>query len=177
MGLAAINLGTLRFTAIFTGSNLESSEDLWISKFIYSQSYLEYLEIQKISYHVIDMISFQSILFLHILLASTSICLFLFRAIRALFFPKKNQFIQLKRLTIGIDSLLTITGITQIIYLNYQPLNQYWFWLKMGALIIYILAGILALRNHQAFYRRIGFLSIALSAVVIIILMATKKPY
>ena len=123
------------------------------------------------------MISFQFILFLHILLASTSICLFLFRAIRALLFRRVNQLIQLKKLSIGIDSLLMITGMTQIIYLNYQPLSQYWFWAKMSLLIIYILTGIQTLKTNQSSLQRTSFLTIAFIAASLIVYLAINKPF
>ena len=123
------------------------------------------------------MLPFHFILLTHIGLASTSVSLFLLRAIYLLVYPKKPLFSNLKKITIGVDSLLTLTGITQIIYLNYQPLSQYWFWAKMSLLIIYILTGILTLRAHQSVYRRIGFLCIALSAAVLIALIATRKTF
>lgn len=122
------------------------------------------------------MISFHYILLLHVSLAITSICLFLFRSIRLLCFPLKNQFIELRKLTIGIDSLLTITGITQIFYLNYQPLSQNWFLIKMGLLIIYIFTGMLTLKPNKSYLQRISSLIIALGAVSLIFYMAINKP-
>lgn len=122
------------------------------------------------------MISFHYILLLHVSLAITSICLFLFRSIRLLWFPLKNQFIELRKLTIGIDSLLTITGITQIFYLNYQPLSQNWFLIKMGLLIIYIFTGMLTLKPNKSYLQRISSLIIALGAVSLIFYMAINKP-
>jgi uncharacterized membrane protein SirB2 len=116
---------------------------------------------------------FHFILLTHIGLASTSVSLFLLRAIYLWVYPKKPLFSNLKKITIGVDSLLTLTGITQIIYLNYQPLSQYRFWAKMSLLIIYILT----LRAHQSVYRRIGFLCIALSAAALIALIATRKTF
>lgn len=123
------------------------------------------------------MTSFELTLLLHALLATTSVFLFLFRSIRLLFFPRKNQFRRLKRLTIGIDSLLTITGVTQIIYLNYQPLTQYWFLAKISLLVIYILAGIQSLKENKPPLQRMKYLTIALIAVFLIVFMAVNKPF
>jgi uncharacterized membrane protein SirB2 len=106
-------------------------------------------------------------------LALVSVSLFLFRSIRFLTLPQKNQF---KTLSIGIDSLLTITGITQIIYLNYQPLNQYWFLEKMALLILYIFFGTQALQITNSKRQRISYLVIALITVFLISLLAINKP-
>lgn len=123
------------------------------------------------------MISFHLILFLHVSLAATSFILFLFRSSRFLVLPRKNQFPILKKITIGIDSLLTITGISQLAYLSYQPLNQYWFLVKMSLLALYILAGIQVLKTNQSQLKRIRYLAIALSAFFLIVYMAIYKPF
>jgi len=123
------------------------------------------------------MISFHFILFLHVSLAATSFILFLFRSTRLLVLPRKNQFPILKKITIGIDSLLTITGISQLAYLSYQPLNQYWFLVKMSLLALYILAGIQVLKTNQSQLKRIRYLAIALSAFFLIVYMAIYKPF
>jgi len=123
------------------------------------------------------MISFRHLLLLHVSLATASICLFLFRSIRLLSFSQKNQFTQLRKVTITIDSLLTITGITQIIYLNYQPFSQNWFLIKMGLLVIYIFAGILTLKANKSHIQRISSLIIALGAASLIVYMAVNKPF
>ena len=109
--------------------------------------------------------SFLTLKYLHIGIVILSVGGFLLRGMWMLFFPLLLEQRWVRIAPHVLDTLLFATGITLAFTLPLNPLNSPWFLAKLIAIVIYILAGMFALRRGRTLAARAVALVIALGAV------------
>jgi uncharacterized membrane protein SirB2 len=109
--------------------------------------------------------SFLALKYLHIGIVILSVGGFLLRGIWMLFFPLLLEQRWVRITPHVVDTLLFTSGISLAFTLQLNPLSTPWFLAKLIAIIVYILAGMLALRRGRTLAARIVALVIALGAV------------
>lgn len=109
---------------------------------------------------------------IHITLVIISLTLFQFRFWRYHVLHHQPMLL-LQRLPHVIDSLLLVSGIGLAVMAGFSPLNSPWLLFKLAALVIYIVAGMLAMK--QSGHVKWLFYLMASIAVLYIIFAATQK--
>ncbi len=109
--------------------------------------------------------SFLALKYLHISIVILSVSGFLLRGLWMIFYPVLLEQRWVRIAPHVIDTLLFASGITLAFSLQLNPLNTPWFLAKLIAIVVYILAGMLALRRGRTLAARVVALVIALGAV------------
>jgi len=74
-----------------------------------------------------------------------------------------------------VDALLLLSGLTLAVRLQVTPLGDAWFGAKMGALVLYIVAGSVALRRGRTRKIRGAALAVALASLAYIFTLALTR--
>ncbi len=101
----------------------------------------------------------------HVGIVILSVSGFILRGIWMLYFPARLQRRWVRVAPHILDTLLLGSGLTLAFTLQLNPLSTPWFAAKLTAVVIYILAGSMALRRGRNKGTRIVALIIALGAV------------
>ena len=103
--------------------------------------------------------------YLHIGIVILSVGGFLLRGFWMVCFPLVLERRWVRIAPHVVDTLLLVSGITLALTLQLNPLNNPWFLAKLIAIVVYILAGMLALRRGRTLITRGIALVIAIGAV------------
>jgi uncharacterized membrane protein SirB2 len=109
--------------------------------------------------------SFLTLKYLHIGIVILSVGGFLLRGIWMMFCPLLLEQRWVRIAPHVVDTLLFATGITLAFSLQLNPFSTPWFLAKLIAIVVYILAGMLALRRGPTRATRAVALVIALGTV------------
>jgi len=102
--------------------------------------------------------------YLHVAIVSLSVSGFMLRSFWMLFYPERLTHSWVRIAPHIIDTLLFATGLGLAFSAGISPSEQPWFATKLIAIIIYILAGMVALRMGYGKTIRISALCIAIGA-------------
>jgi len=117
------------------------------------------------------------VLSVHILTVFISISLFLLRSVWAFKRDARLQLRWVKILPHINDTFLLSAGITLAILTQQNPLEQTWLAVKIAALIIYILLGMMVLKGSKVQSTKVVYLFLSVCCFIYIVLVAiTKSP-
>lgn len=74
-----------------------------------------------------------------------------------------------------IDSLLLISGISLAYILSVTPWHDDWLFMKLVGLIVYIVLGIMALREREILWRKRTYFMLALLTAIYMVAVAHSK--
>ncbi len=109
--------------------------------------------------------SIQTLKYLHICIVIVSVSGFLLRAVWMLYCPELLKQRWVRIVPHFVDTALFASGFSLAISLQVTPGNSPWFAAKLMAIVVYILAGIVALRKGRSRAVRVVALMVALGAV------------
>ena len=107
---------------------------------------------------------------IHITLLIVSFSLFLIRGILMLLAKKQYRHRLFKIVPPIIDTLLLGSGVSLMVILNQYPTTQSWLAVKLIALIVYIVLGIVALNRVN--HRRIQLISFVLAILTLFFMIS-----
>ncbi|OMH28421.1 SirB2 family protein [Motiliproteus sp. MSK22-1] len=114
---------------------------------------------------------------LHLIAVTLSLSLFFMRSVWMLMGSQLYQLNWLRKASQGIDSILLACAIALTLIIQQYPLTHDWLTAKVAALIIYILAGTIALNRGKSHKTRTTALTFAALSVIYIIWVArTHSP-
>lgn len=119
---------------------------------------------------------YQTIKAAHVVLAVTSVALFVVRAVLSLRAVNwRQRWPVLRWLPHMVDTGLLLAGLSMLLWSQQYPHQQPWLAAKLMALLLYVQLGRLALRQGRPRLRRGWYLAGALACVFYIVLVAITK--
>ena len=114
---------------------------------------------------------------IHISLVAVSVIIFFSRGIMMLLKNPMYRHRIFRFIPPVVDTLLMVSGIALMLLIEQYPANQPWLMVKLSALIIYIILGILALNRIDNFrIQMFSFIAASLTILFMYSLARTHQP-
>lgn len=119
-----------------------------------------------------DPTNYSFLLSIHLLAVGASLSLFIVRGIGVLYGASWPMKAITRYMSIVIDSLLLIAGISLWIAMRHNPVHEPWFAIKLFLLPVYIVCGSYALKRATSRNKKIFFYFLSILVIVSIISLA-----
>ena len=111
---------------------------------------------------------------IHVVLAILSGCGFALRGYWMLFAPERLRALPVRIAPHVVDTALLATGIAMAVAWRISPIDHPWLAAKLGALVVYIVLGTIALKRGRTRNLRVGALAGALAVFAYIVAVAIR---
>ncbi len=118
---------------------------------------------------------YPALLWTHRLLVGLSLTLFATRGVGALWQQDWIMRRDVRRVSVGIDSLLLGTGVSLWALLGHNPWYESWLSTKLALLLVYVVLGSFALKHARRPGARLAFLLAALLCAAIMVTIARSR--